>query len=91
MSVADVELSLAFMQPLTHPPILLRELMGGRTLRFCHLVLGASTVIEIDAVNKGLSLIESNLCEFDPATAQSRILEAFHYNKKSPQQLALRY
>lgn len=66
-----MEVSLAFMQPLTHPPLLLRELMGGRTLRLFHLVLGALTVKEIDAVNKVFGIIVTNLCEFDLTTADT--------------------
>lgn len=61
LAIAVVELWLAFMQPLTHALILLRELMGGRTLRLCHLVLGALTAKETDAVNKVFGVVVSNL------------------------------
>lgn len=79
------------MQPLTCPPVSLRELMGGGTLRLFHLVLGALTVKETDAVNKAFGVTVTNLCEFHLTTAQSVTLDTFYQKKKSPQQLALRH
>lgn len=76
LAIADVELSLAIMQPLTHQPLLLRELMAGRTVRLFHLVLGALTVKETDAVNNVLRVTVTKLCEPDLKTAQSMTLDA---------------
>lgn len=80
LAIADVELSLAFMQPLTPQPLLLRELMGGRTLRLFHLVLGELTVKKTDGVNKVFEVTVTNLWEFDLTAAQSVTLDSFYYH-----------